>query len=215
MPPDRTPDSEHGTREQDTSDAVSGVPSAPLTLTAREAAERAGVHERTILRAIKAGRISATKQAGAYAIDRAALAAWQTRHQTPDSEQNTTPDDVSGVPRSPRGSTPAELATLRERVAGLERLLAERGERVTQLEAALGAERDAGEQLRILLRDALAGDRAIPATITPDASADQPHDHDTSASDRPGREDAAEEVETPEYQGSWLSVAWRRLTGRS
>ena len=49
-------------------------------LTATEAARVAGVHPRTIRRAIAAGHLSAPKHDGAYQIDPAALAAWQAAH---------------------------------------------------------------------------------------------------------------------------------------
>ena len=49
-------------------------------LTATEAARVAGVHPRTIRRAIAAGHLSAPKHDGAYQIDPVDLAAWQAAH---------------------------------------------------------------------------------------------------------------------------------------
>jgi excisionase family DNA binding protein len=63
--------------------AASGDESPGVRLTAKEAARVAGVHERTIRRAIARGELAATKQARIFQIPAEALAQYQVRHRTP------------------------------------------------------------------------------------------------------------------------------------
>ena len=69
------------TRSEGASAAVGARP-AGRTLTAKEAARVAGVHERTIRRAIARGELAATKQARIFQITAEALAEYRARHQT-------------------------------------------------------------------------------------------------------------------------------------
>lgn len=73
--------------------------------------------------------------------------------------------------REPPAGAFLELAIMRERLAGMERLLEERAERVEELEESLAAEREAAtseraasSQLHVLLRQHRTRAGAIPAT---------------------------------------------------
>ncbi len=79
--PDRTPDSGHDVRD-------------PGQVTARVAAARVGVNERTIRRAIARGDLVAVKQGGRFRIEMAALDAW--------SERRAAASPQTGEPRRKR-----------------------------------------------------------------------------------------------------------------
>src|SRR4051794_8755049 len=68
------------TRDDAVSAAVGTWPVGRL-LTAKEAARVAGVHERTIRRAIVRGELAATKESRIFQIAPEALAQFQARHQ--------------------------------------------------------------------------------------------------------------------------------------
>jgi len=76
-------------------------------LTATEAARVAGVHPRTIRRAIAAGHLSAPKQDGAYHIDPADLAAWQIVH-APKAPPDGTVDSPQDRPVDTRVDSPRD-----------------------------------------------------------------------------------------------------------
>jgi excisionase family DNA binding protein len=61
-------------------------PQQPATLlTTRQVAERVGVHERTIARAVSASRLEATKVGGRWRIAPAAVDAWLTTGHATDT----------------------------------------------------------------------------------------------------------------------------------
>jgi len=160
---DRTPDTGHRTDwTADTLDsgpapAVSGVP-----VTAREAAAVAGVSERTIRRAIARGDLPAAKHAGAYRIAPAAVAAWvaaeRTAPATADTGHRTAPDSTA-----PAAADAVAVATLRERVAGLERLSAELATERDAWRDQAARHEGAAQQLRTLVAQAQQLTRALPA----------------------------------------------------
>jgi excisionase family DNA binding protein len=62
----------------ESADIAGGQDAARPQLSTREAAQRAGVNERTVRRAISDGRLSAVQIEGAYRIAPVALAAWMS-----------------------------------------------------------------------------------------------------------------------------------------
>lgn len=76
-------------------------------LTATEAARVAGVHPRTIRRAIAAGHLSAPKHDGAYQIDPVALVAWQAAH-APKAPPDGAADSPQGSPVDTRMDSPGD-----------------------------------------------------------------------------------------------------------
>jgi hypothetical protein len=127
-------------------------------VTIKEAAERLGVSADTIRRRLKAGELQGERQKTPQGF------IWLI----------SLPEDAPSeptVPREPKVDT-VELMILHERLAGLERLLEERGHRVNELEAALAAEREAAisereasAQLRVLLQQAQTLAGAVPASV--------------------------------------------------
>ncbi len=83
---DRTPDSGQG---------------AAGSMTAREAAARLGVDERTIRRAIARGDLPAAKRAGAYRIAPADLAAYRAGHPAARDRAGATPAALAAIPLAP------------------------------------------------------------------------------------------------------------------
>lgn len=152
----------------------------------KEAAERLGVSADTIKRRMKAGELvghqKPTAQGFVWLVEVPARSEEEDREQEP-----------------PAGAL-LELAILRERLAGMERLLEERASRVKELEESLAAEREAaaGEreassQLRVLLQQAQTLAGAIPASVSQE---EWQHTPPTAA---------------PRSSGSF----WDRLRGRS
>jgi len=153
----------------------------------KEAAERLGVSADTIKRRMKAGELVGHQKPTAQGF------VWLVEVPARSEEE-----DREG--EAPAGAL-LELAIVRERLAGLERLLEERAERVAELEEALVAEREAAtsereasSQLRVLLQQAQTLAGAIPATV--------------------GQEEAwlhTPPAAAPQASGSF----WDRLRGRS
>ena len=86
---------------QDASQDVRGdVPSAA------EAARVAGVHTRSVRRAVSEGRLLATMEEGAYRITPAALAAWRATRTT-QHPGDATPDARGDGSRDPSPSRPS------------------------------------------------------------------------------------------------------------
>ncbi len=136
-------------------DSMASVESVPI----KEAAERLGVSADTIKRRVKAGELVGHKKPTAQGF------VWLVEVPARSEEEATE--------REPPAGALLELAILRERLAGMERLLEERAERVGELEESLAAEREAasGEreasaQLRILLQQAQTLAGAIPAKVS-------------------------------------------------
>lgn len=118
-------------------------------LTIGEAAERLGVSPDTVRRRLKRGELEGEQEQTAQGF------IW--RIVLPVDSDEPAPAD------EPQDSI--ELALLRERVAGLERLAEElQGERDAWREQA-ASERDASAQLRILLQQAQTLAGALPATV--------------------------------------------------
>jgi len=166
----------------------------------KEAAERLGISADTVRRRLKrgelAGRHEPTAQGFTWAVELPTL--------SPGA------GDAS-VPLEPHGAAPAtqaavgealELAELRERVLGLDRLTAELREERDEWREQARRHEDAARELRILVRTAQELGRALSAT-TPDAAA--------SRQNGPGREDGPlQGVDTLQpADRSW----WRRLLG--
>jgi hypothetical protein len=109
----------------------------------REAAEHAGTSKSSIWRAIKSGRLSATKRDGGdYSIDPAELfRAFPPRSETETLEQplaHTTGQTVTGVETGHRGDETAlrvQLAALDAEIGGLKALLAERDKVLNEVRA--------------------------------------------------------------------------------
>lgn len=124
----------------------------------KEAAERLGVSADTIKRRMKAGELVGHQKPTAQGF------VWLV--EVPARSED---EDRELVP--PAGAL-LELAIMRERLTGMERLLEERASRVEELEASLAAERDAAvsereasAQLRVLLQQAQTLAGAIPANV--------------------------------------------------
>jgi len=151
----------------------------------KEAAERLGVSADTIKRRVKAGELVGHQKSTAQGFRW--LVEVPARSEEEDREREL-----------PAGAL-LELAILRERLAGMERLLEERAERVEELEASLAAEREAAtsereasSQLRVLLQQAQTLAGAIPANVSQEDEA---------------RPYAQEAVAAPRSSGSF----WDRL----
>lgn len=98
------------------------------TFTLGQAARLAGVGKTTIARAIKGGRLSATRRDdGSYAIDGAELArAYDVRPETPETVTTTRPVERDATPRETPGETPAvRLAVLEADVKALREMVDE------------------------------------------------------------------------------------------
>jgi len=201
------------------------------TLSAVEAARVAGVHGRTIRRAITEGRLVATLEGGAYRITPAALAAWRatrTSKPTPDAGMDTASDTTldTGVDVQARVQDtvhqPApgmadviaakdalverladEVAYLRVQLDQRGRELEQRGQDLEQRSRELAAER---ERADVLQQIALT---RIGALTT--ATDDRRHDAPTAAPEAPGRDGSAREGDPP----SWWTRTWKRMSGGS
>jgi excisionase family DNA binding protein len=90
----------------------SGPDAAAAALTARAAAARLGIAERTVRRAIARGELAATKRAGAFQIDPAELVRFRTRRARPGRQ--------SGAPLPAEPPSPASpvLIPLPDRALG-------------------------------------------------------------------------------------------------
>ncbi len=147
----------------------------------KEAAERLGVSADTIKRRVKAGELVGHQKTTAQGFR------WLVEVPARSEEEDRE--------REPPAGALLELAILRERLAGMERLLEERAERVDELEESLAAEREAAtsereasSQLRVLLQQAQTLAGAIPATTgqeeRPPTSPDQAPQENISFWDR-------------------------------
>jgi len=136
-------------------DGMASVESVPI----KEAAERLGVSADTIKRRMKVGELVGHQKPTAQGF------IWLV-------EVPARSEEEAAEIEPPAGAL-LELAIMRERLAGLERLLEERASRLTELEASLAAERDAAAsereasaQLRVLLQQAQTLAGAIPANVS-------------------------------------------------
>lgn len=116
-----------------------------MQYSANQAAELTGKNVATITRAIKSGKISATKdQSGAWKIDGAELSrVFPLRAQslqTPDMQSSA---NLTQTPNKPEDNVlREELATLRERVKADSRLLEERANHIRDLQKRLDRAED-------------------------------------------------------------------------
>lgn len=114
-----------------------------MTLTLRQAAELTGKSKSTLTRAIKAGRLSASRNAGGmYAIDPAELARVFPFRSTHDANDDARHDAPDGAPRN-KNTTPDDAAILQLKLS----LLAEERDRERN-----AAERER-EQLALTVAD--------------------------------------------------------------
>lgn len=178
--------------------------SAPMS--AVEAAQRAGVNEKTIRRAIASGKLRAPKVHGAYRISPADLRAWQDSLEadTPGPEADTTPDNLSPVVDELRRLLDLERTERQEAQKEVSKLTGEMGYWRGQAEAfqhQLAALTAGSNDHHVEDDDVLAGDFTETA---PQASPNGPQ-----------REQADQGLITPEHPPSWLLAAWQRLRGRS
>lgn len=139
-----------------------------MQYTAGEAAKATGKNIATITRAIKSGKISASKdQSGAWRIEPSEL------HRIfPSIAQGLRKSQMQSVAMPAQETNPSndnplseELATLRERVRSQDQLLADRADQISDLRARLDRE---GEERRKLA--AILTDQRPPAGL-PDAAA--------------------------------------------
>lgn len=117
----------------------------PVQYSANQAAEVTGKNVATITRAIKAGKISATKDAsGAWQIDGAELSrVFPLRTQvlqTCDMQNNANPPQKHNPPED--SALREELVALRERVKAGDRLLEERANHIVDLQKRLDRAED-------------------------------------------------------------------------
>jgi len=198
------------------------------TLSAVEAARVAGVHGRTIRRAITEGRLAATMEDGAYRLTPAALVAWRAT-RTPKPTLDTAPDAVLdttsdiGVDVQPRVQDtvqpPApgtadviaakdalverladEVAYLRVQLDQRGRELEQRAQELEQRSRELAAERERADVIQQL---ALQRIEALTATI-----GEQRESAPERAPDAPGSTEGA-----PEHPSSWWATMLRKVRG--
>jgi len=124
------------------------------------AAARFGVSTDTIRRRIKAGKLTGervpTPQGHRWVV------ALPVTLEPPPGSEPVPPGDVAGDAAT-AGADAVEVATLRERVAGLERLGAELATERDAWRERAGQDADAARELRILLGRAQELPRALPA----------------------------------------------------
>ena len=118
-----------------------------------EAAQLTGRSKSTLLRAVKAGRLSAERDdAGAWRLDPAELARVYDvvveRSDARTVERHASPDEAAGAPDGA-----GDAAVLRERVAGLESMLAELRERLDDAKGERDGWRSQAEAAQRLLAD--------------------------------------------------------------
>lgn len=116
-----------------------------MQYSANQAAEATGKNVTTITRAIKSGKISATKdQSGIWRIDGAELSRVfplrQQSLQTSDMQKDANPPQAQNS--SEDNALREELATLRERVKADSRLLEERASHIADLQKRLDKAED-------------------------------------------------------------------------
>ena len=127
-----------------------------MQYTAGEAAKATGKNIATITRAIKSGKISASKDAsGAWRIEPSELhrvfPALTQVLQSSEMQQDAIP-----VQEQESGTTKAlqeELAVLRERVRSQDQLLADRADQIADLRTRLDREREERRKLAAILTD--------------------------------------------------------------
>ena len=192
--------------------------------TVAEAARHLGISENAVAQRIKRGTLPARKHAGRWivtlvsdVVDREATGRGDSNRPVDDRESDRSADqEATDQPPAKLALSYQALAPMMERLEALsreaerERVGWESAERERDHEQAA---RHAAEQERDELRAEVQLLREIERVH--ESHEDTEPFTPVSPSDAPGREDAAQGVETPEHQGSWLSVAWRRLTGRS
>jgi hypothetical protein len=121
-------------------------------LTLGQAAKATGKAKVTLARAIKSGRISASRsEAGNYVIDPAELARVYplTSERTSDMEQSVTPNG----PVSEPGGSPGEVETLRAVVAERDRTIARQDDTIRDLRSRLDREAEERRMLMAILTD--------------------------------------------------------------
>ena len=199
------------------------------TLSAVEAARVAGVHGRTIRRAITEGRLVATMEEGAYRVTPAALAAWRATRTpklipdtTPDAGSDTTLDtgvDVQArVQDTVHQPAPGVADVIAAKDALVERLtdevtylrgqldqrgreLEQRGLELDQRSRELAAERERADVIQQLAL------QRIEALTT--GMGEKREDAPERAAEPPGSTEGASEGDPP----SWLGRTWRRVIG--
>lgn len=127
-----------------------------MQYTAGQAAKAVGKNIATITRAIKVGKISASKGVdGAWRIDPAELhrvfpiATQQLRN--PEMQRNATPPQETAA--SPENGLLQEVAILRERVRAQELLLSDRADQIGDLRSRLDKEGEERRRLAAILTD--------------------------------------------------------------
>lgn len=163
-----------------------------MSYTANQAAELTGKNVATITRAIKSGKLSASKDAsGAWQIEGAELSRvfplQAQKLQTPDMQKDAKPTQKEM--QSPDNDLREELATLRERARVQEQLLTDRQDQIADLRE----DRDRWRaQATGLLTDLRALKDALPdpepeLEPTPDAPAIKPNPVDAFSPKQPRR----------------------------
>ena len=177
-------------------------------LSAAEAARVAGVHTRSVRRAISEGRLLATMEEGAYRITPAALAAWRATRSTQhpgdasqDARVGPTQDargDVPGpVPGPALAGVADVIAAKDETISTLSAQVADLQERLT---AAAEAQRRA-DHLHMSLLSTVAALTATTGVQRPDAP--------TRVPDAPGSTEGVSEG----VASSWWATMLRKVRG--
>jgi len=174
-------------------------------LSASEAARWAGVNERTIRRAITAGKLAAEQTTGAYRIDPETLAAWAATR------------GAGHVPGAMPGSPPSEAPGSRPDadpalVTVLNRLITQLNEENAFLRETLASEIEARRRADHLVAGLM--ERLPELSATVDVHEHAPQD----ANAGPLRDNAGETITTPlqrvqDAQGPVWRRWWRRVTG--
>jgi excisionase family DNA binding protein len=149
----------------------------PAILSAREAATRLGVSERTVRRAIQRGDLTATKHAGSFHITPAALSAFRHRETGQRTlPHTTTPDSDAAAQDSPlpRRGQVATGQGAAEAVAVLRDLLAEERQKSDRLLEASTIWQTRALQLEAQLKAIEAGPIAQSAGDVDQPSQDAP-----------------------------------------
>ena len=128
-----------------------------MQYTAGQAAEATGKNIATITRAIKSGKISASKDdSGAWRIDPAELHRVFTPIpqdlRKPEMQESATPAQEAQTPMRDN-ALQVELATLRERIRAQDEILADRAETIADLRARLDREGEERRKLAAVLTD--------------------------------------------------------------
>jgi len=178
-------------------------------LSAAAAARVAGVHTRSVRRAISEGRLVATMDAsGAYRITPAALAAWRATRTT-QYPGDATPDAGGGPPQDATGDAPGPVPPRVEAaMAAKDQTIGELAADVAYLRHHLDQVTEQLDQSRRELAVLHQSTAIRLEALTSGVGADRP-DAPTTAPEPPGRDEGASEGDP----SSWWTRTWRKVRG--